>query len=328
MVKNDPRCIYERIIPFRSIPYYVFWPLVSVISFVGWQLLGWAFQEATYVGAQLVFVGWLSLGPVLFVASSHGFQATMEDLSPLLWDTSDSFRQWLDSRTEQVFTFRTWCARLVTTVVVVAGMVTVCWALPFRSVMLNVLALITFAGVLFLSGHTAYFILALLVTLRDVTHRTPNLPFYGLPHPAIDRLQDYYFSASSFIALGYGSLVVAVWQGPYGFNLEMQVWLGVLSLFPLSMFLWTTGQVHVLIRNAKRLHLKSINAEVQYALQRVLDGTESEQVERLIKLMDVQGKVQSAKEWPFALGSALAVITSLAPLAVQVAIAVLSNPNP
>lgn len=323
------RCTYEQVILLKRIPYWIYWSAIGILGFTMWEIVIRAFGDKHFLWTQLLFGGGIALLPMTYVWMSHNFQNIMRILSPLLWSDNAEFEGWLEVRATRVFTLNSWQARLVTGFIVISALITVILSrLPFNSSVLNFLALIGFTPLLVVCGQGAYILTHLLVTLREIVRRPPKVPFFMLSHSAISGLQNYYSATAVVVTLAYICLVIAVWQGPYGLSLEMQIWLTVLAFYPLSMFFWSFFQVHILMRNIKQSHIEIINQEVQLTLEKVLSRNENEDVERLDKVMDIQNRIQTTKEWPVDLQGTLTFLIALTTAIVQVMISIVGILKP
>lgn len=200
---------------------------------------------------------------------------------------------------------------------------TISWlGFPFQTLTANILAVLGFIPLLIICGQGAYLLLDLLLVLRELVNLPPKVSFYLQSHPAIARLQNSFSSASLIVMLAYICLVLSIWQGPYGFSLEMQIWLTVLAFYPISMFFWSFFHVHILMLNVKNSHIKIVNKEVQETLERVLKNKKNDDVDRLEKLMGIQNKVQAMKEYPVEFQGTLTFIATFATVLIQIIISV------
>ena len=74
------------------------------------------------------------------------------------------------------------------------------------------------------------------------------------------------------------------------------------------------------MQNIKNLNIEIINREVQRTLDYVLKNQKTDDVERLEKIMGIQNKVQTMKEWPIEFQGILTFIATLATVLVQIII--------
>ncbi len=257
--------------------------------------------------------------PSSIVFMYYDFRNTYNALAEVLWDDQLEFRRWFDARTSRVFTLRSTPAKLLVIGFLTLTLITVFLSgLPFKAGGLNVIALSGFFTLMVIGAQAAYILLDLLITLNDVTHRDPHVPFFRLPHPALSRLFNMYARSSLLTSVAYALLVIAIWQGPYGFSLQMQAWLTVLAAYPLAMFFWSFFRVHILMQKAKQSHLELINAEVVRNFNMMTASKESDMVQRLEKVMEIQSKIQSVREWPIAVQGVFAFIVTFVTLAAQI----------
>ena len=183
---------YERIIPFRSIPYWLFWSILGAIAFLNSELI-----IRIYNGQELLpflllrvilaidFAGF----PIAIVVLSRGFIEAMRSVSTILWDDLAAFENWLAQRQKRIFTLQSnsskWTALLIGLSVTASFVLS---GIPLNNGVPIVYFLV--AGTLFsiIGGQTAYVIIDLLVSLAELVKRETHVSFFRLPHPAITRL--------------------------------------------------------------------------------------------------------------------------------------------
>ncbi len=320
---------YERIILIKKIKYWLYWPLFGFFTFLLGELSITLTKDQHYWAIQVLFALGVGFLPVAYILFSHQFQKVMKAISRTFWDDNDVFNAWLKKRCNRIFTLSTWQSIVFTFMIVILGIITVLFlGLPFSSSVLKALSLIGFSWVLFICGHGAYICVDLLFTLYEVAHKKPSIPFFRMEHPAIAKLQNLYYFVALTITLGYISLTITIWQSPYGLVFLLQIWLTILSLYPLSIFFWTFFQTHHLLKNIKLSHLEIINDEVIKALSQVQKKKGLQDAEYLEKMMSIQGKVQSTKEWPLAGQDTITFLITFITVIVQLTVSILSFLKP
>jgi hypothetical protein len=306
---------YETLIPFKKIPYWVFWPAFGLLSFGVGEVLRRQYGADQYLLIQFLFSVGVALLPIIYIQFSHYFQSMMKDISTIFWENSADFMLWLESRVKRIFRFSSWGSVIITALITVPGLITILFAVgvPSKFRGLNMFGLIFFVVVLVLCGQGLYMCLDLLTTLRELVLRPVHIPFFMMEHRVISKLQNYYAFVGATVAFAYMWLVVATWRSPYGLsNNVLQVWLTILALYPLAIFVISFQQIHIFMRNIKLCHLAVINREVQEALSNVQTSSSKnlDDAERLEKLMDIQTKVETMREWPIGSQTTFAFIVS------------------
>ncbi len=115
-------------------------------------------------------------------------------------------------------------------------------------------------------------------------------------------------------------LVIAVWQGPYGLSAIMLIWLTILSIYPLSTFIWSTIQVHRLAQKAKQAHLDVVNGLVQANLREISEHNTIDAYQKLEKAMGIQVQVQKTQEWPLNIPDTITFLITVMTAVVQTTI--------
>ena len=231
----------------------------------------------------------------------------MDDLKIVFWKNTKDYIEWLNREFIIIFTFQKLPAKAVTLIVIVLGFFTVTHlAYPFNSNIANKLGLLGLFLLFFISGHSAYVSICLMLSLQKIVRKKANIPFFYLPFPPIRRLQILFSKSVLFVTLGYFLLAIAINKGPYqpsevgflNYILIMKVWLGVLAVFPLGMMIWFIVHNQKLIQNIKDSQIAYINKQIQIAYHTITCNQQKDNIENLEKLMDIQKKVRDIREWP------------------------------
>lgn len=317
-MSNIKPCIYERLTP-KKIPYYIFWPFLSISLFVIEWFLVLYFKEKQYLWTELIFTSYIVLGPTIAIYGFYSFQERMIKISPIFWGSSLDFDNWLEKKIEDIFLLKSLQSWLITLSVFFMGIITV-WrlGLPFENKIINILVVFRFSIVLFFCGHGAYMLIACILTLHEVVRLDPKLPFYLFSIPAISDWHFIYLGESLLISYGYLTLFFALLKGPYGLTTELQIWLTALAFIPLFIFAFSFYDIHTLMEKVKYNSVRKINYQIQSVLKDIKKNNKMADIEKLNKLMDIQSKIQSIREWPFELQGLGTFIIALIPALVQI----------
>lgn len=322
-------CTYERIIIFKRVPFWAYWFVVSLLTFLVGETLVRLFADSHYFWAQCLLSIASGLLPTAYILFSHRFQDALEEVSSIAWEDSEEFKEWLKARSTRIFTLKFWPAKVVSSLITILGLITVALlGSPFQSPLVTMLALLWFAYILVICGHGLYICMYLLYTLREVVLRPVEVPFYRIHHPAIERLQSCYYFVAVSIFLAYLALALTIRLGPYGLVPALQIWLTILAFYPLSLFLWSFFHIHAWLKRIKSSYLRKITPAVQQALDDVLSHGTLDDVERLDRMMGIQARLQSVSEWPLMGEGAITLIVALVPPIIQISIYVMEGFRP
>lgn len=316
------KSIYEKIIPFH-LSKWLFWPLIGTVTFFIGILIINLSKETGYFWTQIFFTG-MSIGiPLVFIWLNDNFRAALYPLSNILWNDSADFDSWVETRKRRLFTFESPVAKLLIVLAVALALITIfLLGLPFKSLGVNIIALIGFAFLTIENAHSAYTFLDFLITAHEIANRPINPPFYINTKYVISKLQNYYSSLTLFITGGYFAMAIAIWQGPYGITPELQIWLSFGAFYPLASFFWLFFQSHVIMQRIKHANLVAINQEIQTTYAQTMSKKSNEKLEQLSKIMELQDKVALLPEWPIELQGtitfAIAFITAIIQVFVSV----------
>ncbi len=319
MATDMVRCTYENLIPVKRIPYWVFWPSIGIAAFgVTEGVLLWL-HEAPYRWTVLILAGGGIGGlPTAYTWLSRSFQSTVAKLGPILWEDPQESNDWLQTSASRYFTFKYLPAKLVTGFVVVLAYLTIlAVGLPLKTATGNIIVLIGFLPLAAVCGQGAHGLMSAIVALNELARRPTKAPFFMLPHPAVTGLHRYYSRLGLIVAIAYGSLFTAIWYGPYGLVPLMILWLFALAIYPAATFVASLVFVHELMKRIKMSQIAIINQEIQNTWQQPDTRTKAAELDKLDKLMRIQERLQTMREWPIAIESGPVVLSSLATLAGQ-----------
>lgn len=317
---NEYRCIYEVLVPIKRIPYWIFWAVVAIVAFLLSEYLASIHDDDEYLIARIAIAILLYQFPVCITWFSREFQKTMRELASIMWRDNDSFERWLEKHWKTTFSLADWKPWLFIVVVIALSLVSLIPLTPFfENQLLEIFIFIEIVVIGIMGGQSAFLILYSLVTLKNISDRTPSIPFYRLPHPSLSRLQAMYSTATLITIVAFIIVSIGASQSPLGLGPITVAWLISLSLFPLAMFSWSLSQNHFLHQKVKDSHLDKINHLVQESLTAAKSEPKPDPVEVLDHFMEIQSKVQTIRTWPIELQTAIAFILSVILLVVQVA---------
>lgn len=317
---------FENIIPVKNIPFWLFWIIVGLCSFVIGGALFRLSNENPFLVSLAIASFTMAFLPILNIWLSKAFRKLISDVSASIWDTSDRAAACSFSSYDfiaEIFTLKLPISKIVTSLIVVLGTATILFlGFPFRSTALNAIGLPVFLILLWFCGQTLYISYALLSALRKIVNQPIKVPFMLIPNPAIARLQRFYSLTSLSILFLYVLLVLAIWQGPYGLHRVLLIWLTLLAFYPGSMLAWSFFQIHNLLQKIKYSYIKIVNDQIQKALSAVERSGAVKDIERLDKLMKIQADVQRVNEWPIAVGGGVTFVITIITALTQIMVSV------
>lgn len=244
------QCTYEKIALFKRVPYWLYWGILGLLILLIYQLLIYFLSETDYFVSRLlstfVFVGL----PIGFIWTSRSFRELMEEFSPIAWTDKAEFEKWLNVRLKHNFTLSSRESRGLVIIIFVMAITTsiVSNRVLFQSDSLNAITFLLFILSAIIGGQVIFMVIALLATLTEIVKLPVEVPFFMLPHPAIGKLQGFYSTTAFIMTIAYVFTAVIFWQGPLGISTLAMFWLIILSFVPLSIFFWSSFQIHKLIQ--------------------------------------------------------------------------------
>lgn len=313
-------CNYKKFSLFKAIPYYIFWPITGLFSFLVGFLILFLLDEEIYLWTYLIFSSYLMIGPTAVIWGRNTFEKRMNNVKSLFRDTENEFEVWLREKINQIFTLNPFYAKFSSILITIFGSLTIILlGLPFENFYIKILGSLTYAFMFFICGHIAYIVIALLSALHQLVQKEPEIDFFQFSHPAISKLQNFFSTISIGITLGYVSLVIAIMKGPYDFSEIFQIWLSILAFIPIMLFTISYSEIHDLLRKIKFSSIKTINIRVQEMLEKINEKSNLKDLEKLEKIMDIQDKVHSIPEWPFDIQGIATFLIALTTAIIQVA---------
>jgi hypothetical protein len=186
----------EKIMLLKKMPYWIYWPGIGLLAFLGGELILTATNDHKYFLTQLFFAILIGSLPISFIWLGNNFQHTFKELCDILWDSSEECEVWIGTRIRRIFTLKTFVAKVVVLGSLVLASITVLsLGLPFDSLISNVIGFGAFLFLTFIGGVGGYTLFDLLVVLSEITRRPANVPFYLFPNSSIEKLQNYYSMA-------------------------------------------------------------------------------------------------------------------------------------
>lgn len=306
--------LYERIIPVRRLNYAIFWTLVGIIYFSIQEAVLKIDNEQGYLVTRflLALVGF-SGQIISMVTLQHYFRSTLLNIQNLVKIHGQTFESWSEQIVMEMFSLKSFFAKVLPVVFVIAGNITILqFKLPYQANISNIMWLIQWQIPLIISGFSAYTILAGFLFLRRLDNVSFVVPFYRVKHPAIMSLWSYYSIAILVVVIFYVSMILVIWQSPYGFAVETLVWIIAISFLPLALVLLTFIQTHNILRRIKFAHIEIANKQVQTVLGQFTREPSKDNAEALKHLVEVQRQVEQSSDWPINIGSIFTFMVTLA----------------
>jgi hypothetical protein len=278
-----------------------FWSIIALL----WTAATAVFAKAYVPETSLVTIasaGVLTgLGPLVIIPLSRSFQQSLDPLRSLLWNDESEFRSWVNHRERRIFGIsHIFPISVIAAIFGGSWLTLLYYGLPVHGTIGTVLGVILSMPYLFTCGRGAYLVLALLLTLRELSNRPISSHASSSLHYETAALYDYYISWGLIASIGYIILAVGIWFSPYGLNTGMVYWLSFLGLYPLALFAWSTLRVHNIMKNAK----VRVTDKTNEAARGVNDGSRCySTLDDLYRLSAVHWRIQQQKEWPMDLQS-------------------------
>ncbi len=304
---------YEKLIPFKRIPYWLYFPALSLIVLIVVEIIFSLISHKNSLISEIVVAIELAILPTFYIWMSKRFQLAALEISPILWNNDKDFQEWLHARIKRIFTLDSFGAKfLVTTMAGGAILTTIAIGLPYKETLPNLFILIGLTAFALVGCQGAYILTDSGITLNEIVRRPiQKTPFFLLPPPAISSLQNLYLSIILTAAFTYTIFSVAAWQSPFGLTSGVIAWLWIGGAFPLGFFFWSSFQFYILIKRIKTEQVKQINEKIQLILNSVEGQISKEQADTIERLMSIQSQVQNLRELPFSLESFFTFLITL-----------------
>ena len=307
-------CIYERIILFKRVHYFVYYHLVGIIIFLLEELSLRALGETSLLPIRLIVIyGGFTVFPIAAIYLSRRLRFILNKIrSSIVPPSINNYELWVSKKIDDFFSFKYWPIRISVLLIGTAVLVTILsMQKPFPTILPNIIVYISILPIVYVGSHGYYFVIAILHFLSRLVRYPINVPFFRIQSVEIKYIQNFYFRTSLLILLIYFYIVFTAWQSPFGFSEPVLFWLSILGFCPLAMFLWSFFQIHVLMSRIKQIYLDVCTEKIQIAIKELDKKMTTSGVDKLLKLMEVQGKVEKLPEWPVNINSTVTFIITL-----------------
>lgn len=334
--------IYYRMVPrlLRKCP-LVFWGGVSAILTAVALFLLSKFGESLSAETVIAFCSLFALIPMSHIEDYRRFYKLMENFVAL-FELNSEEREHIWTKTNKIFVLRNpimWVTAILTNVLCTAMLTYL--DLPFRSNLLNVLAIIGFEFVVFFGGQSVYTTLADLRLLSEFASISPRTRFFkSFPLRLQEFSTGYYLRSSLHILLSYVAILIMVIRGPYGVSSILMLLLVVVALLPTSYIVYFLFQIHRVMLALKQRNLDVIDEEIrslwngklavfqangstQPVLKNELLPEKLKTMECIGKLLDLRERVTRMRDWPWDIQGSIGLFISTLIGVVQVVVAVL-----
>ena len=98
MNKSEIQCTFERLIPDNSIPYWIFWPLISILVFILWEISIKLFNENEYYISLIGYAIIFSYMPIAVIWVYRLFNRIFPGLVEIINMDKSEYGDWLSKR--------------------------------------------------------------------------------------------------------------------------------------------------------------------------------------------------------------------------------------
>ena len=90
-MQKEIKSTYERLIPSKAIPYWVYFPTISfILLFIFEMVIGFDANHKSQISI-IGIMAELAIMPTFFIWSSKHFQVATREISTILWDEESDF---------------------------------------------------------------------------------------------------------------------------------------------------------------------------------------------------------------------------------------------
>ena len=292
--------VYWYLTPFSERNYIKYWLFVGTVSLFLFKITLYAFGESISLWT-LIFFSYFVIcgGPMATLFASNVFLKLVNNLF-IIFKSEDNFlSDWVTQEIRKIFNVRyfpMWFFAL--SINIIATITLLMAGLPFKSVSANILSLIFIQPFFFICGHSAYILMEVGLFHYRLARLPLSVPFPDYCHRIVYDLINFSYSLSFFVLVEYLGLFFAVRLSPYRDSNFMTPWLIILALTPIVFFSWNVFQIHILQREIKLQHIGSITSEVRKLFGEFTVNPTLENTDRLFKAIEIQQRIEQAKEWP------------------------------
>jgi hypothetical protein len=204
--------------------------------------------------------------------------------------------------------------RLVLTITAIVVFSLLSSHILFRSFLANLISYVI-AGFVFILGiQGQYMVEGLLGFLNEIGKYPVHLPVFRIRHPELLKLYQFYSRFGLFVFLLIFLMLVFLLTTPFGTEFVVLLLVSLTTFYPLTMLLWSAYKIHIIMVDAKEIHVEAITVKIQSSFEHFQAEPSKENSESLDALLNVRKKLSSELDWPFDLEGASAIlVTSIIP---------------
>ncbi len=312
-------CVYEKLILIKRLHYIVYYLLVGTLALLIQELLLRAAGESSLPLFRTLLIYWsFTILPIVLIYFSHQFQLTLNKTKSFLIPPNiNNYKSWVLQKNDDFFSFKSWPIRIS---VLILGSSILATILSFQklyhSVFPNIIVYVLILLGALVGSHGVYFVFATLYFLSQFVKYPINVPFFTIQNEELKYIQGFYFRAALVVLFCYFYLIYMVWSTPFSFSGLILFWLSFAGFCPLVLFLWSYFQIHILMVRIKQSFINICSSKIQIVMKELDNNLSSDNVDKLLKLMETQSNVEKLSEWPININSSITfLVTLVLPLA-------------
>lgn len=311
----------------RKLP-IVFWGGISILAFGIATFLIQQFSENMSLETVAAFCSLFTLIPMSHIQDYQRFYQLIEKLIDL-FKLDSKIQVNIYFKLNRIFSLKNpvmWMVSLTANMACTAILLYL--GLPFKSTLLNVLAMIGFEVIVFFGGQSVYTTLADLNLLREFASISPRTGFLTTFPLRLQEFSTIYYLNSSFhILLIYVTLLLMVFRGPYPVSFILMALLVTVALLPTTYILYFVYQIHMIMISIKQKNLETLDRKIGDYWKTHFEKADlsNEETECLGKLLELRMKIQHMSEWPWDIPGSIGFFISTSISITQTIFAILKS---
>ncbi len=308
-------CVYEKYILIKRLHYVVYYFLVGTLALIIEELLLHTSGESSSLLFRILITYCsFTIFPIVPIYFSHEFRFTLHKTKSFLIPPNiNNYESWVSKKTDDFFSLKSWPVQLSVFILGTSIMATILsFPKPYTAVFPNIIVYLSMLPGVYIGSHGVYFVFYILYFLSQYVKYPINVPFFMIQNEELKYIQAFYFRTALLVLFCYSAVIVlTIWPNPFSFSGLVLFWLSFLGFCPLILFLWSYYQIHILMLRIKQSFINICSSKLQTAMKELENKLTTDAVDKVLKLMETQSRVEKLPEWPININSSITFLVTL-----------------
>lgn len=278
--KKNTALIFETIFT-RKLNYITKWFIIAFIGFCVSQVVIQIYDQKQYFICRLIFTGTIWLWPILYVKVFNDFNSFIENIGPTFWKNQEDCLSWMGKKvTPSLFLKTKFSLFLYIATSLSIIMMVIRLGLPFTVTQANLFALLGFLMVSLVSSYGLTLLITILYTLFSLSGMENNIEIFSYKPLVVSKIKKYCCGLGTLSFEVYSIILVGTFYSPYKFNnIALNIYMLILSVFPLSFYIIAVIFSKRVIRRSKQREMNRLDAIIKEYYDEIMSNPNKKSIE-------------------------------------------------